>query len=98
MANEKESRKCLICGDSTPKPFAALVSHFAPIDWPMRRYIRGNFKAFGLLGGLRSNVTLVFPFMNTMLNWKYRKLHLVLADGSELEPMCEIPPKGQVDE
>ena len=76
--------KCLICGDSTSYPIAAVIWHFRPIDLKQREYIRGNFKAFGFCRGLMANVTLMFPFLNTIINWKYRKMQLELEDGTPL--------------
>lgn len=76
---------CIICGDTTPSPFTAFVYHFRPIDWEQRSYIRGNFKMFGLWSGLRANLTLMSPFLNTILNWKHRK--------GKLEFEAETPRK-----
>jgi len=86
-------KTCIICGDHTSRPLAAVVYHFRPIDWEQRSFIMGNFQTFGFWSGLRSNLTLMFPFLNTILNWKYRKHRLVFADGSELQPMCQIGEK-----
>lgn len=72
--------RCLICNGETSKPFVAFVYHFRPINWADRKYIRGNFKTFGFWAGLRANVTLIFPFLNTILNWKYRKMHLEIEE------------------
>lgn len=82
------SRSCLVCGDICDKWIQATIHHFRPIDWEQRSFIRGNFKAFGVWSGLRANITLLFPVMNTLFNWKYRKSRLVFADGSE-QPFCE---------
>lgn len=79
-------KECLVCGEVNKRWFAATVWHFRPIDWEQRRFLRGNFRTFGFWSGLRSNICLMFPFLNTLLNWKYRKHRLVFADGSELTP------------
>jgi hypothetical protein len=69
--------ECLICGDRTDRPFEAFVWHFRFIDLPQWRFIVGNFKTFGFWLGLRGNVTLMFPFLNTLINWKWRRHRLV---------------------
>jgi hypothetical protein len=74
--------QCPICGQNTTAPFVSAISHFRPIDWEQRCYIRGNFKTFGFWSGLRANLTLLFPFINTVWNWKYRKDHLSQELGS----------------
>ncbi len=71
---------CLVCGEVSAKWIQATIWHFRPIDWEQRGFIRGNFKTFGAWGGLRANVTLLFPFLNTLLNWKYRKARLELSE------------------
>jgi hypothetical protein len=73
-------KRCVICGDSTTRPFAAAIEHFRPIDWPQRHFIKGNFKMFGLKIGLRANITLMFPWANTILHWKYRKHGLEIGE------------------
>lgn len=71
-------KSCIICGEETKQPFAAAVWHFRPLAWDDRKYVWGNMTTFGFWGGLRANVTLMFPFINTIWNWKYRKLKLVI--------------------
>ena len=75
---------------------------FRLIDWKQREYIRGNFVAFGFWSGLKSNITLLSPLMNLILNFKYRHMHLTFADpetGKELDPLtinaivCRIKEK-----
>ena len=73
-------KHCIICGGKTSQPFSAAVNHFRPIDWKQRHFVRGNFATFGFWSGLMANVTLVFPFLNTLINWKYRKMRLVIED------------------
>lgn len=73
-------KRCMICGDITERPFAAAVYHFRPIDWEQRHFLRGNFKAFGFRSGLRANLTLLFPFVNTLWNWKHRKSYLEIEE------------------
>lgn len=68
--------KCVVCGAVTDQPFVAAVNHFRPFEWHDPKYIMGNIRAFGFWSGLRSNVSLYFPFLNTLLNWKYRKMAL----------------------
>jgi hypothetical protein len=71
-------KQCIICGEKTKRPLAAVVEHFRPIDWSQRHYLRGNFKVFGFWSGLRANITLMFPIVNTLWNWKQRKATLDL--------------------
>lgn len=41
------------------------------------QYWRGNMSlAGGFWRGLRSNITLWSPFLNKLINWKYRNMHL----------------------
>ncbi len=67
---------CIICGDNTQHPFAAAVEHFRFCDWEQREWVRGNFKAFGFWRGLTANICLLFPFVNTLVHWRYRKWSL----------------------
>jgi hypothetical protein len=78
MRADSARSRCVICGDFTTRPFAAMVDHFRPIDWPQRKFLVGNFRAFGFWSGLHSNICLMFPFLNTLLNWKHRKSRLVM--------------------
>ena len=75
--------RCLVCGEESKRWFAATVWHFRPIDWEQRHYVLGNFRTFGFWSGLRSNVTLLFPVMNTLLNWRVRKHRIVPTDLGE---------------
>ncbi len=79
----KQPRPCIICGQNTITPFTSAVHHFRPIDWEQRHFMRGNFKTFGLWNGLRANLTLLFPFVNTLWNWKYRKSYLVIEEPND---------------
>lgn len=64
------SPKCLVCGEPTVCPIRAILWHFRPIEHPRVwfGYLRGTYRLFGL----RSVVTLVSPFLNTVIHWKYR--------------------------
>lgn len=72
-------KTCIICGEKTERPIAAAVEHFRPIDWEQRHWVKGTFKAFGWSAAL----TLMFPFLNTILHWKYRKMRLVIEGETE---------------
>ena len=72
----KPASQCLICGAKTYKPFAATIEHLRPFECHEAKYFFGNIRQFGFWSGLRGNVCLYFPFLNTLLNWKYRKCHL----------------------
>ena len=69
-------KHCIICGDETKRPYAAAVEHFRPFAWHDPKYIRGNIKTFGFWSGMRGNITLYFPFLNTLIHWRYRKSRL----------------------
>ena len=69
---------CIVCGDKTSKPFVAAVWHFRPFAYHDPKYIVGNVKTFGFWSGMRANVSLYFPFLNTLMHWKYRKMHLTI--------------------
>jgi hypothetical protein len=61
------------------------------IDWEQREYVRGNFKMFGFWGGLTANVTLVFPVVNFIVNFKRRHSRLAFIDpktAKELDPIA----------
>lgn len=75
-------KTCLICGRNTTNAFADFVRHFRVIDWPQRHYVKGNFRTFGYWSGLRANITLMFPFLNTIINWKHRKSSLEIGEPS----------------
>lgn len=72
-------KNCIICGEKTARPFAAAVWHFRPIDWEQRKWVKGTFKTFGL----NTTLTLMLPFFNTLLYWKYRKMRLSIEEVSE---------------
>jgi hypothetical protein len=65
-------KTCLICGDRTKRPIAAVLEHFRPLDWKQRSYAPGTFRIFGI----RAAVTLMSPMLNTILNWRYRRHRL----------------------
>ena len=69
-------RKCIICDENTSKPFQAFVEHFRFIDWEQRKWFLGTVKTFGFMSG----ITLMFPFLNTIVHWKYRKYRLVVEE------------------
>jgi hypothetical protein len=77
--------KCVICGDSTERPFDAAIWHFRFIDWEQRHWVRGNFKVFGFWSGLSANMSLMFPFWDTIANWRYRKYTLTIAAENEVD-------------
>lgn len=52
------------------------MSHFAFYAPGYLRYWRGNMRAFGFLGGLHASICLSFPFLGTLMTWKYRKMRL----------------------
>lgn len=68
--------KCVICDEKTNRPIAAAIDHFRLVEWNQWRYWRGNFTAFGWISGLKANLTLSFPILNTLWNWKHRKARL----------------------
>jgi len=70
-------KHCAICGDRTEKPLLAALYHFRLVEFGQWKFWRGNFKTFGFWNGLRSNLTLSFPILNTLIHWKYRKHYLV---------------------
>lgn len=76
--------ECWICGEPTSRPIAAAVEHFEVMDLEKLRYVRGNIVAFGWVSGLRGSLTLVFPFLNTILNWKYRKWRLIIPEDANV--------------
>jgi hypothetical protein len=76
-------KHCIICGDSTERPFAAAVWHFRPFEWHEAIYIVGNIKTFGFWSGVEANLSLYFPFLGTLINWKYRKMKLEIVDTEE---------------
>ncbi len=69
---------CVVCGEITSNPFAAVVYHFRPFEWHEPKYIIGNIRAFGFWAGMRANISLYFPFANTLIHWKYRKMKLAI--------------------
>lgn len=75
-----DKRYCAICGDETIHPFAAFVQHFRPYAGGNWGYVVGNCKTFGFWSGMRSNLTLLSPVMNTIIHWKYRKMKLEIGE------------------
>lgn len=73
--------KCLICDQETDRPIREFLWHFRLVDWDQWRFWRGNITAFGLWSGMKGNITLSFPIINTLWNWKYRKARLVFPKG-----------------
>jgi hypothetical protein len=70
-------KKCIICDQPTTRPVLEALWHFRLVDWNQWQFWRGNINTFGLASGMRSNLCLSFPILNTLLNWKYRKARLV---------------------
>lgn len=70
-------KTCIICGEPTNSPLREFLWHFRLVEWGQWRFWRGNIQAFGWFGGMRGNLTLSFPFLNTLINWKYRNARLV---------------------
>ncbi len=59
--------------------WVALWDRWKPLDLWVKpwKYWRGNFDMGGTFWqGLRSNITLWSPFLNTIIHWKYRNVHL----------------------
>jgi hypothetical protein len=69
-------KACIVCGEMTDRHIACALWHFRLVEWNQWQYWRGNIKTFGLWTGLKSNLTLSFPILNTLWNWKYRKMRL----------------------
>jgi hypothetical protein len=76
-------KHCIICGAPTKQPFTAAIWHFRPFEWHGKSYITGNVRMFGFWGGMRANLTLYFPVINTLIHWKYRKDGLGLLETDE---------------
>jgi hypothetical protein len=89
LLSEVEMKHCIICGDVTSQPIAAAVEHFRPFHWEHPRYIFGNIRTFGFLSGMRANLCLFFPFLGTLLNWKYRKMHLEIETTQGERPTSQ---------
>lgn len=70
--------KCTVCGEETSRPIACALQHFKLVEWGQWQYWRGNFRAFGFWSGLKGNLTLSFPIINILWNWRHRKARLVL--------------------
>jgi hypothetical protein len=78
---------CFICHSQVKEGMllartSAFVEHFYPIDFSELRewrVLKGTYSIFGL----RAALTLVSPLLNTILNWKYRKHHLVFPEGMD---------------
>jgi len=75
-------KACIVCGEKTDRPIAAALRHFRLVDWGQWQYWPGNIRAFGFWTGLKSAITLSFPIINTLWNWKYRKSRLIIP-GAE---------------
>jgi hypothetical protein len=71
-------KACIVCGEETTKHVACALQHFRLVEWNMWQYWRGNIRTFGLWSGMRGNLTLSFPIINTLWNWKHRKARLVI--------------------
>lgn len=86
---------CMICGRQTLAPVADFVGHFRPYASGNWGYVVGNCKTFGFWSGMRSNVTLLFPFLNTIIHWKYRKMSLEIPglDEESLVPLDQPKEK-----
>lgn len=70
-------KKCIVCDEPTSTPVREALWHFRLVDWGQWRFWPGNMRMFGFWSGLRSNLTLSFPILNTLLNWEHRKSRLV---------------------
>ena len=80
MTDHTEQQRCPVCKCVTDQPFVAAVWHFRPFEWHGWGYVFGNVRMFGFWDGMRANLTLYFPFANTLINWKHRKAHLEIGD------------------
>jgi len=78
MANEKE---CPVCGNVVESRMDCIMDHFAFYSPGTLRFWRGNIQAFGFISGLRGSICLTFPFVNILMNWRYRKSRLVINAG-----------------
>lgn len=70
---------------------------FNLLDWPMRFYVRGNFSAFGLWAGLRANITLMCPLLNTLLNLNRRNKQLWFVNPDTGRPYDKIQEDGIIN-
>lgn len=71
---------CIVCGRESDRPIRDALGHFRLVDWGKWQYWPGNIRTFGFWGGLRGSLTLSFPFINTLWNWKNRKSELVIRE------------------
>jgi len=74
-------KACIVCGEKTDRPILAALAHFKLVEWRQWRFWIGNFRTFGFWMGLKGSLTLSFPIVNTIWNWKYRKMRLDFGDG-----------------
>jgi hypothetical protein len=74
---------CIICGAETTRPIVAALWHFRPFEWHGKSYITGNVRMFGFWGGMRASLTLYFPVINTLVNWKHRRARLGIVEIEE---------------
>jgi hypothetical protein len=71
-------KHCPVCGDQVQNRMACIMEHFAFYQSGTLRYWRGNIAAFGLVDGLKGSICLSFPFINILMNWRYRKSRIVM--------------------
>lgn len=68
-----KKKLCVVCGRQTSAPVFDALHHFRLVQWGQWKYWLGNIKAFGFWSGLAANITLSFPIVNTLVNWKHRR-------------------------
>ena len=67
---------CYLCKEQTKRPVLSFLYHFALIDFENIKFAKGTYKTFGL----KSTLTLISPFFNTMLNFKHFNKKLKIGE------------------
>lgn len=70
-------KRCIVCDQPSNRPIRDALGHFKLVNWGQWEFWPGNIRMFGFWGGMRGNLTLSFPVLNMLLNWKHRKSKLV---------------------
>ena len=70
------TKACPYCKQQVFSRADCLAEHFAFYAKGNLKFWAGNIRMFGLFGGLLESVCLSFPFINALVNWRYRDARL----------------------